>query len=82
MQTMMTTPSADSPLDRLARMLSDALQRLSTSPATEPLFIVDGQTYTKAEMLSANQHDEDVCEWVRLARPGDDFPAFIECRCV
>ena len=47
--------------------------------ATEQMFMVDGQTYTKVEMLSANQHDEEVCEWVSLARPGDDFYALIEC---
>lgn len=35
----------------------------------------DGQVFDRASMLAGNAHDDDVCDWVRAARPGDTFPA-------
>lgn len=53
--------------------------------ANDPLrveFLVDGQRFSKASMLSANADDEDVIEWVRVALPGDCYPALVDCVCV
>lgn len=36
-------------------------------------FLFDGGTYSLAEMLSANSHDDEVCEFCRQAQPGDRF---------
>ena len=46
----------------------------------EPQFIVEGQRYGLAEMLSANRDDAELCEWARRAQPGDVFPAYNDCR--
>lgn len=44
------------------------------------LFIVDGNPpCALAEFLAANADDPEVCEWARTARPGDRFPALVEC---
>lgn len=45
-----------------------------------PAFVVDGAGYTLAEMLAANQGDAELCAWLINARPGDHFPAHLECR--
>lgn len=45
-------------------------------------WVVDGATYTLAQMLEANADDADLCDWLRTAKPGDVFPAFIDCRCM
>ena len=51
-------------------------------PALDPLptFVVDGTSYTLAEMLSANADDADLCAWLVNARAGDRFPAIVDCR--
>lgn len=37
-----------------------------------PRFIVNGgEPCTLAELLAANEHDAEVCEWAACARPGD-----------
>ena len=50
-------------------------------PALDPLptFVVDGTSYTLAEMLAANKDDADLCAWLCEARVGDRFPGHIEC---
>lgn len=46
-----------------------------------PAFVVDGAGYTLAEMLAASADDADLCAWLINAKPGDHFPAHLECRC-
>jgi len=45
-----------------------------------PTFTVDGTSYTLTEMLAANAGDVDLCAWLLNARPGDRFPAILDCR--
>jgi hypothetical protein len=45
-----------------------------------PIFVVDGTSYTLAEMLDANKDDADLCAWLLNARAGDRFPAPLDCR--
>jgi hypothetical protein len=50
---------------------------------TEAAFIVDGaEPVSLADMLAANADDAELCEWARGAKPGDTFPALVECRAV
>lgn len=49
---------------------------------TERQFEIDGQRYSEADMLSANAHDADVCEWVMVAKPGDVFADMQRVVCV
>jgi len=53
---------------------ADALAEVSR------VFVVDGTSYTLAEMLAANADDRDLCEWLVNATPGERFPAHLECR--
>ena len=34
-------------------------------------FVVDGERFTLAEMLDANEGDDATCDWCRNAAPGD-----------
>jgi hypothetical protein len=43
------------------------------------MFEFDGQVFTAAQMLEGNAHDDDVCEFVRSAAPGD---VFCGCTCI
>lgn len=45
-------------------------------------FVVDGIRYTLAAMLEANADDPAVSDWCRTAKPGDVFPALVQCECV
>ncbi len=50
---------------------------------TKAAFIVDGgEPVSLADLLAANADDAEVCEWARSAKPGDSFPALVECRAV
>lgn len=42
-------------------------------PLSPARFTFDGQRYTLAEMLGANAHDPDCCDWIRSAEVGDVF---------
>lgn len=42
---------------------------------TEPMFKCDDFAYSLASMLDANQDDEQICEWLRGAKVGDEFLA-------
>lgn len=33
--------------------------------------LIDGESYTLAEMMAANIADQDTCDWLRAAKPGD-----------
>jgi hypothetical protein len=44
-----------------------------------PTFVIDGTSYTLAEMLAANASDPDLCAWLCEARVGERFPGHIEC---
>lgn len=46
------------------------------------LFQVDGEPFTKEDMLAVNAEDAELCEWIEQAKPGDVFPAFVRCECV
>lgn len=48
----------------------------------QKFFIVDGQRVTLADFLDANCSDFDACEWAESAKPGESFPAFVQCQCV
>jgi hypothetical protein len=38
-----------------------------------PTFRICDESHALESMLEANAYDEDVCEWLRAARPGDVF---------
>ena len=38
-------------------------------------FEFDGATYYLDEMLASNEHDTELCEWLKAAAVGDVFPA-------
>lgn len=44
-------------------------------------FDFDGATYTAAQMLAANAHDDDVCTWVASAKPGDVYVGIVPVEC-
>lgn len=52
--------------------------------ASEPHFIVGGLRYSRAAMLAENWADEDFCQWLRVARPGEvwDQMHSEHCECV
>lgn len=42
-------------------------------------FLVDGAIYTEAQMLDANQDDDELRAWIERAEVGDAFPAIVSC---
>lgn len=61
--------------DVLANALMDELRAASAPRTFRCSEQEDGQTATLAEMLEANDEDEDVIAWLRGARVGDRFDA-------
>lgn len=54
----------------------------SHSAATpEPEFVVNGLRYSRADMLSANDADDDFCAWIRAARAGAVWEQMHSERC-
>lgn len=48
-------------------------------------FIVSGDesvAYGLRDMLNANRDDEDLCEWLVQAKPGDKYPCGEGCECI
>lgn len=45
-------------------------------------YMVDGKVYTLAQMLASNRDDEDVCDWLCDANPGDVFEDIQRVECV
>lgn len=48
-------------------------------------FIVGGDesvAYGLRDMLNANRDDEDLCDWLVQAKPGDRFPNGAGCECI
>lgn len=43
-------------------------------------FTVEQIEYSLADMLTANEEDKDLCEWLTTAQVGESFPAFVECK--
>jgi hypothetical protein len=56
--------------------------RIQSAAAIEAplLFDVEGEQYSLDAMLMANADDTDLCDWLRTAAVGEQFPAFVECR--
>lgn len=50
-------------------------------PANPPEFIVGGMVWTQDSMLSANAADQQFCEWLRSAKPGDVWDGMHTERC-
>lgn len=47
-------------------------------------FIVGGaaQEYSLQDMIATNQDDQELCDWLMVALPGDRFPNGEGCECV